>query len=82
MDSAKLVDSLTKENMNQKKKKRDLILLKYKTDSIDKQKNKSIQFNDRKAFEFTQNNKWYNSIKLYKNLKLKFISKKGKENYG
>lgn len=59
-DSMKLADSLTKENMNQKKKKRELILLKYRTDSIDKQKMKSVQFNDRKTFEFMQNNKWLN----------------------
>lgn len=58
MDSLNLTDSLTKENMNQRKKKRDLILLQHKTDLIEKQKNKSRQFNERKAFEFNQNHKW------------------------
>jgi hypothetical protein len=58
MDSLNLVDSLTKEVTDQRKKKRELTLLQHKTDLIEKQKNKSMLFNERKAFEFNQNKKW------------------------
>jgi hypothetical protein len=60
----KLTDNLTKENMNQAKKKRDMILLENKMNLIEKQKKKSIQFNERKAFEFTQNHKWKRKLWL------------------
>ena len=46
MDSLNLVDSLTKEVTDQRKKKRELTLLQHKTDLIEKQKNnrKKITF--------------------------------------